>query len=187
MGITRYSFRKNIVKKSKHLCVHKYSFKQQSKIRPARRYVSKFMNIEEILEEQLYELTTQVLHLKMYVKRLMYEYVDDVRDEIVGYLKMAVALYDKINTDYNNAMKYKSNIVLVDIDEHKYMYEMILDLCGVTSSEVYESIMDAGDGYSTPVKDEYEYPSDLCEIDINSIYADDDDDIDNIISNLTIN
>jgi hypothetical protein len=113
----------------------------------------------DLLEDKLYTLHTEIMHLKLYIKQMMYQYVGNTRQEIAVFYAMAVNLYKNCSGDYYNVMNYKKKILDVDIFKYQEEYEGILDLCGTTSNEVYDVLFDYNDdGYETP----REYPADLC-------------------------
>jgi hypothetical protein len=150
MGITKFSMprvlrrmlRKHILRRRHILC--KPTFKKYRKQEP-------LIDIIGLLEEKMYDLNSSVLHLKLYIKKMMYEYCGETRQEIAVFYAMALNLYKSTSDDYYKVMNNKKSIIDVDIKKYEEEYEEILDLCGTTSNEVYENIFEENDdGYETP-------------------------------------
>ncbi len=125
-----------------------------------------------LFEDMLYNLNTSCMHLKLYIKRLMYEYVAETRQEIAVFYAMAVNLYKETSDDYYGVMNNKRNVIEIDIKDLQEKYESILDLCGITNAEVYDALFDENDdGYETPPREGEEdepTPASLCEDDESS-------------------
>jgi hypothetical protein len=160
MGITIYSMPQNLQRRLKHLkkrhSIHKYNYKKYKK--PIS------IDIVSVFEDELYNLNTSSLHLKLYIKKLMYEYTGDTRAEIAVFYAMAVNLYKEVSDAYYGIMNYKRNILDIDINDMKDKYEGILDLCGISEGEVYDALFDENDdGYETPPREGEERPDSLCE------------------------
>jgi hypothetical protein len=168
MGITIYSRPKSVRRRfNRH--VHKrayYQFQLKSPVGSKYNYKRRLhkkssysIDVVDLLEDKLYHLNTEIMHLKLYIKQMMYQYVGDTRQEIAVFYAMAVNLYKNCSGDYYDVMNYKKKILEIDITKYQEEYEGILDLCGTTSNEVYEHLFDCNDdGYETP----REYPADLC-------------------------
>jgi hypothetical protein len=152
MGITKYSMpgnRKRMQRKFRKLV--SYNFKKH------KRSQQHSIDIPSLLEEKLYNLNSSILHLKLYIKKMMYEYVGDTRAEIAVFYAMAVNLHKECNHDYCMVMSNIRSVIDVDIKKYEEDYEGVLDLCGVTTDEVYENMFgENDDGYETPPR-EYEY------------------------------
>jgi hypothetical protein len=135
------------------------------KFKKYQKKSSTSLDIIRIFEDNLYNLNTSALHLKLYVKRLMHEYVGDTRQEVAVFYAMAVNLYKEISDSYYGVMNYKRNVIDVDINGFQKTYEGILDLCGTTADQVYEMLFDENDdGYETPPREGEELlPASLCE------------------------
>lgn len=157
-------------KRQRSIC--KYSYK--------KRKSQNAFNLTQLLEDNLYNLNTSILHLKLYVKRLMHEYIGDTRQEVAVFYAMAVNLYKEVSHAYYGVMNYKRSIFDVNINELQRSYEGILDLCGTTTDQVYEMLFDENDdGYETPPREGEEderSPASLCEeMDDDPLPEDDDE------------
>lgn len=168
MGITReclygYSSRQKLVaKRKKCSIVRRYAYKNFKKSK------SKYqIDLTSIFEDTLYNLNTSAIHLKLYIKRLMYEYVGATRDEIAVFYAMAINLSKETSDAYYGVMNYNKSIVEIDIKDLQDKYDGILDLCGVTADEIYENLFDENDdGYETPPREGEEAessPASLCQ------------------------
>ena len=159
MGITRECM--SSYKGRKHrLCrrVSKYNYKRWRKHK-----CHDSININDVLEDKLYELSSNALHLKLYIKKMMYEYIGDTRAEIAVFYAMARNLHADLNRDYCMVMSNTKEAILVDVWKYQQEYEGILDLCGITTDEVYDNMYnDNDDGYETPPRI-IEEPADIIE------------------------
>jgi hypothetical protein len=154
MGITRQSMSKYKDKPRRKYCkiTGRLWAKKQKTSPPS-------IDLEAFFEEELYELNSNVLHLKLYVKKMMYEYIGDTRAEIAVFYAMAKKLHDRINDDYHSITHTSTKAITIDIQKYKEEYEGILDLCGTTTAEVYDNMFDENDdGYETPPRTESSSP-----------------------------
>lgn len=150
MGITKFSMPsilRRILRKHNLRKIHninKPTFKKHKKQIPS-------IDIIGLLEDALYNLNSSVMHLKLYIKKLMYDYCGETRQEIAVFYAMAVNLYKDTNNDYYQVMNNNKCIIDINIPTYKEKYEGILDICGTTASEVYDNLFeDNDDGYETP-------------------------------------
>ena len=153
MGITRYSmpgYRRRMEAKARRLArSRKHNIYSLKKWRHKR--IQESIDIPALLEEKLYNLNSSILHLKLYIKKMMYEYVGDTRAEIAVFYAMAVNLHKECNHDYCMVMSNIRSVIDININDYQDRYEGILDLCGTTADEVYENMFgDNDDGYETP-------------------------------------
>ena len=163
MGITIYSMprhhlKRRINRKRKLTSTCKYNYKK----------IKQSMQIDfvSLFEDMLYNLNTSCMHLKLYIKRLMYEYVAETRQEIAVFYAMALNLYKETSDAYYGVMNNKRNVIEIDIKDLQEKYDSILDLCGITNAEVYDALFDENDdGYETPPREEEDEPTpaSLCE------------------------
>ena len=117
MGITRncyygYRQKKRLIEAKKKRCsiVRRYSYKNFKNSKPKYQ-----IDLTSLFEDTLHNLNTSAMHLKLYIKRLMYEYVGDTRDEIAVFYAMAVNLYKETNEAYYGIMNYNKPIIEIDI------------------------------------------------------------------------
>jgi hypothetical protein len=148
MGITKMSMPRVLRRINRKKCkmnrINKINFKKHKK-------QTQSIDIVGFLEDNLYNLNSSVLHLKLYIKKMMYEYCGETRQEIAVFYAMAVNLYKDTSSDYYRVMNNNKHIIDVDIKKYEDEYEGILDLCGVTYGEVYDNLFeDNDDGYETP-------------------------------------
>lgn len=156
----RSHLKRRLINKRKRSSFIKYSCKRF-------RY-SKENNKIDVLglfEDTLYNLNTSAMHLKLYIKRLMYEYCGDTRDEIAVFYAMAVNLYKETSDAYYNVMNNQKNVIEINTKDMQDKYDGILDLCGITADEIYNALFDENDdGYETPPREgEERSPASLCE------------------------
>jgi hypothetical protein len=168
MGITRnclyaYRSKRSLVAKKKRCCiVRRFPYKNFKNSKPKYQ-----IDLTSVIEDMMYNLNTSSMHLKLYIKRLMYECVGDTRNEIAVFYAMSVNLYKETSEAYYGLMNYKKTIVDIDIKDMQDKYDGILDLCGITSNEIYDGLFDENDdGYETPPREGEEdepTPASLCE------------------------
>ncbi len=154
-----HHLRRRINRKKKLNSACKYNYK---KIKQDIR-----IDFVDLFEDMLYNLNTSCMHLKLYVKRLMYEYTAETRQEIAVFYAMAVNLYKETSDGYYGVMNNKRNVIEIDIKALQEKYDGILDLCGITNGEVYDALFDENDdGYETPPREGEEdeaTPANLCQ------------------------
>ena len=144
MAITREAFRnKRCRRRQRHRKINRW--KKLKKSTDTR------IDLESMFEEQMYELNSNVLHLKLYIKKMMYEYIGETRDEIAVFYAMALQLHNRTNYDYCSIMHGSMKAITVDIYKYREEYEGILDLCGISAEEIYDNMFgEKDDGYENP-------------------------------------
>lgn len=161
MGITRNCFpkkrRRCQFQRARRYKSRYYGYKKYNKNKFTKQsYISHQLQIEikDMFENELYELVSQMAHVRMYVKNMRFEYCGETAEEMEIYWLMIDDLHYRALKHYHAAVKDEKDLRFDHLEGYKKEYNDFMDEVGITYDNVYEFLFDFPDdgGYQTPPK-----------------------------------
>ena len=161
MGITIecYPYRKrrllSRIVKRRRLSLSQYVYKKYNKNKFTRNHVVSIYlqaEIKDMFENELYELVSQMAHVRMYIKNMKFEYCGETAEEMEIYWLMIDDLHHRALKHYHEAVKDERDLRYDHLESYKKEYNDFMNEVGITYDNVYEFLFDFPDdgGYQTP-------------------------------------
>ena len=163
MGITINCYPKKIRQRMlKHIKRYRlkstpYTYKQYNKHKVTTNLnISIYVQteIKEMFENELYELVSQIAHVRKYIRNMKFEYCGETAEEIEIYWLTIDDLHHSSLKHYHESTKDERELRYDHLEYYKKEYNAFMDEVGITYDNVYEYLFDFPDdgGYQTPPK-----------------------------------
>ena len=154
MGITRESLYHKLHRK-RRLCklVRKYNYKKnlhKKEVTKLSKYIENELRMS--CEDELYELVSQIAHVRKYIRNMMFEYCGEAAEEFKQYFEIIDDLHAKALQHYYASIKYERKLYITDVNNYKKEFDTFMEDYAIDYSTVYEYLFDFPEesGYTTP-------------------------------------